>query len=152
MKALGRGLELRPMYQADLDTVHAIERRAYPVPWSRLNLHDSLAAGHCCRCLWQQNQLIGYYISQQVLDETHLLNICIEPARQGEGLGELLLQEWLVEARQQGALKALLEVRVSNPKAQQLYQKIGFSLLSRRKAYYRTINGHEDGLVMARVI
>ena len=152
MKSLGRDLWLRPMSSTDLDAVHAIECSAYPVPWSRNNLAESLAYGHHCVCLMQEQRLIGSYISQTIVDEAHLLNICIAPELQRRGLSELLLQEWMLAAREQGAIRALLEVRVSNPSAQALYQKLGFQLLSRRKGYYRTLTGKEDGLVMARTI
>jgi ribosomal-protein-alanine N-acetyltransferase len=49
-------------------------------------------------------------------------------------------------ASQEAATSVLLEVRESNLAARQLYEKMGFSALARRAAYYREPS--EDGLVL----
>ena len=47
------------------------------------------------------------------------------------------------------AERFLLEVRVSNTAAIELYKKLGFIELSRRKDYYPTAQGREDAIVFA---
>jgi len=152
MKLLGCELSLSCFSYPDLHAVHAIETLAYPVPWSLKAFRDSVAVGHKCMALYQQDTLVGYYVAQQIVDEAHLLNICISPEWQRKGMGELLLFEWLVDAKLQQATRACLGVRVSNVAAQNLYAKAGFEVLSRRKDYYRTLTGKEDGIVMAKAI
>lgn len=149
MRALGQGLTLDAIGKADLDVIHAVERQAYPVPWSYGAFYDCLIAGYDCYALWRNAELLGYFIGQRVLDEAHLLNLCVNPAFQRQGLGEQLLQEWLLLARNHGCARALLEVRVSNLAAQSLYGKSGFSRIGYRKGYYPTLTGREDGIVMA---
>ena len=49
-------------------------------------------------------------------------------------------------ARDAGCTRMLLEVRVSNAPAQNLYRKYGFEVIGRRPRYYT--DNHEDALVM----
>lgn len=149
MRTLGNGLVLDAIAKSDLDAIHAIERRGYPVPWSYGVFYDCLIARYDCQALWRGDRVLGYFIGQRVLDEAHLLNICIDPDCHRQGLGELLMQEWLLLARSSGCGRALLEVRVSNLAAQKLYQKLGFERIGYRKGYYPALEGREDGIVMA---
>ena len=149
MRALGSGLLLRAIAKSELDAIHAIERRAYPVPWSYGVFYDCLIARYDCFALWRGERVVGYFIGQRVLDEAHLLNVCVDPDCHRQGYGELLMQEWLLLARSSGCTRALLEVRVSNLGAQALYQKLGFAHIGYRKGYYPALEGREDGIVMA---
>jgi ribosomal-protein-alanine N-acetyltransferase len=81
-----------------------------------------------------------------VYDEAHITTIGVDPAYRGRGFGELLLLALFDEAIRRGATWVTLEVRVSNDVAQQLYQKWGMSVQSRRPHYYSD-NG-EDAYVM----
>ncbi len=77
-----------PMTLADLDEVIAVEVRAYPFPWTRQNFADSLDAGHQGVCLRAvDGSLLGYFLLMPVVDESHLLNVCVVPEMQGNGLG-----------------------------------------------------------------
>ena len=42
------GAQMRPMRQADIDVVNAIEQSAYPFPWTAGIFRDCLRAGHQC--------------------------------------------------------------------------------------------------------
>jgi [ribosomal protein S18]-alanine N-acetyltransferase len=66
--------------------------------------------------------------------------------QQGLGIGTTLIQQLLLQARNQGATSVLLEVRESNLDARRLYKKLGFSEQGRRKKYYR--DPTEDALVL----
>ena len=74
---------LAPMTDADLDEVVAIEHVAYEFPWSRGNFEDSLRNGYLGVCLRHvTGSLIGYCVLMPVVDEMHLLNLCVAPAAQ----------------------------------------------------------------------
>ena len=51
------------------------------------------------------------------VQECHILNLCIDPKLQGQGLGRRLLLELLSIARAREADSAFLEVRLSNVQA-----------------------------------
>ncbi|WPL17801.1 ribosomal-protein-alanine N-acetyltransferase [Thiorhodovibrio winogradskyi] len=144
------GLSLRRMRMHDLDAVLSVERAAYHSPWTEGIFQDSLAAGHYCLVLEQpvSDQLIGHGVMMLVLDECHLLNVCIHPSHQRRGLGRLLLRRLLAIARKRQAASAFLEVRASNQAALALYQAEGFNEIGLRRGYYPAAKGREDAIVM----
>jgi len=139
---------LRPMREADLALILAIERRAYPYPWSEGIFRDCLHAGHTCWRLLQADTLLGYGILSTGADEAHVLNLCVAPEHQGHGHGRWLLRA-LIERIRPRAQRIFLEVRPSNVHAVALYHSEGFNEIGRRPRYYPTPNGREDAIVMA---
>ncbi len=144
------GLRFAPMAPAHLEQVLAIEVVAYPHPWTRGNFEDSLRAGYEAQLLLDGETVVGYFVAMKGVDEVHLLNITVAPESQGRGLGHLLLQALGLWARQQGAQWLWLEVRVSNVRAQQVYERHGFRRVGMRKSYYPAGHGcREDAIVMS---
>ncbi|KRG79472.1 alanine acetyltransferase [Stenotrophomonas ginsengisoli] len=141
---------LRCMRADDLDTVMAIELRAYPFPWSRGIFADCLSSGYSAWVLEQGSQIIGYGVLSVAADEAHVLNVCVDPLVQSRGHGRLMLRTLLGSARKQKAQRVFLEVRPSNTAAIALYQSEGFNEIGRRPRYYPAANnGREDAIVMA---
>jgi ribosomal-protein-alanine N-acetyltransferase len=137
------------MTMSDLDEIVAVEVRAYPFPWTRQNFVDSLAAGHQGVCLRAvDGTLFGYFLLMPVVDEAHLLNVCVTPEMQGNGLGVQLLEEVVRVSRAQGMGGVLLEVRPSNMRALRIYERFGFEQIGRRKGYYPASGRREDAIVM----
>lgn len=145
----GGATALRPMREDDLDTVIAIEQRAYPFPWTRGILRDCLRADYPAWVLLQGGAIIGYGVLSIAADEAHILNICTAPEAQGRGHGRRLLRSLLQIARGRGVRRMFLEVRPSNPNAIALYHDEGFNEIGRRPRYYPAKDGREDALVMA---
>ncbi len=137
------------MNTRDLDAVLDIETRAYTHPWTRGNFIDSLAAGYEARLLCEDAQPVGYFVAMAGVDELHLLNVTVAPARQGQGLGSLLLEDVHALARGQGLPRVLLEVRPSNARARALYARRGYVEIGLRRGYYPAAGGREDALVLA---
>ncbi|MBY6104921.1 ribosomal protein S18-alanine N-acetyltransferase [Ferrimonas balearica] len=135
--------------QAPFEALWTIEQGAHAMPWSESLLRSCLSSPYWGEAM-QADGVVGFYLFQQVLDEVTLMNICIEPARQGEGLGSVLLQRALNRAVEAGAVQCFLEVRASNLSALVLYQKMGFVEDGRRKGYYPTADGREDAVLMSR--
>lgn len=148
MSALDAQYRFRPMTEADLDAVMAIEPHIYSHPWTRGNFVDSLASGYSAWVLLDGAKIIGYSLMMLVLDEAHLLNLSIAKAYQKRGLGRLLLEHMIANARQHGAANMFLEVRPSNISAIALYENIGFNEMAIRRGYYPAHNGREDAVLM----
>ena len=127
---------LRTMTPDDLDAVMAIEQSAYSHPWSRGNFRDSLNPLFDAHCLWLEGELLGYFLAMHGVEEMHLLNITVAPARQGQGWGHMMLDALSLLSRSQGAQWLWLEVRQSNQRALQVYERHGFRQVSIRKDYY----------------
>ncbi len=138
------------MTEADLDAVVAAEERIYPFPWTRGNFVESLAAGHGAWLAQEDGNMIGYAVMMWVLDEAHLLNLSVLPELQRQGRGTALLMHLFGLARTRQATRMLLEVRRSNFSGQGLYLRHGFGEIGHRRRYYRSHEGREDAIVMAR--
>jgi ribosomal-protein-alanine N-acetyltransferase len=138
------------MQAQDLFHVVAIEQAAYPFPWTLGIFQDCLRVGYCCWLAELEQTVVGYGVMSVVVDESHILNICIHPQWQGKGLGRKLIQRLLKLARQHGAETAFLEVRESNRVAVAFYEKLGFVQIGRRRDYYPApADSREDALVMS---
>jgi ribosomal-protein-alanine N-acetyltransferase len=140
---------LRPMREDDLDTVHAVEIRAYEFPWTVGIFRDCLRADYPAWVMQHEGRIIGYFLMSIAADEAHVLNICIDPNFQGQGLGRQLLRALVRVARGRRAERVFLEVRPSNTGAIALYHSEGFNEIGRRPRYYPARDGREDALVMA---
>ncbi len=152
MSAAANALVIRLMSHDDLDAVHHIECRAYAYPWTETIFVDCLRVGYRCQVLCLDNDIIGYVITHYVLDECHLLNICIAPEHQGQGYAKVLLSFVIDEARQVGTRSMLLEVRSSNTIACSLYETLGFKQVGVRPNYYPNGNQREDALLYTLLI
>jgi ribosomal-protein-alanine N-acetyltransferase len=143
-------LRIRPMQARDLPHVTAIEQAVYPFPWTLGIFQDCLRVGYCCWLVELEQKVIGYGVMSVVVDESHILNLCIHPDWQRKGLGRKLILRLLMIARQHGAETVFLEVRESNRTALALYEKLGFVQIGRRRDYYPApADGREDALVMS---
>jgi [ribosomal protein S18]-alanine N-acetyltransferase len=138
------------MASSDLPEVLALEKAAYPFPWSQGNFIDSLAAGYLA---WvrhdPQRQLVAYCVAQPGYQETHLLNLTVAPLQQRRGHGRTLLLALAGWARERGDAALWLEVRQSNTAGRALYAGAGFAEVGLRRGYYPdTQQRREDAVVM----
>lgn len=72
----------------------------------------------------------------------------MHPNHRAKGLGTLLLEETLRYANSENAKSLTLEVRESNIKAINLYQKFGFVEVGKRPGYYA--DDRETAIIMER--
>jgi tRNA threonylcarbamoyl adenosine modification protein TsaD/ribosomal-protein-alanine acetyltransferase len=139
---------LRPMRDADLPRIVAIERACFPTPWTQGMFLDELVQGESRYWVVADSPwgLLGYGGLMEADDEGHVMNLAVRPDARGRGLGTAMLS-WLVEhARERGLRRLTLEVRPSNAEAIELYRRAGFHEVGRRPGYYS--DSGEDGLVM----
>lgn len=140
----------RPMQEADLDAVARIEARAYPYPWTRGNFKDCLDSGYRCEVVAAAGELVAYSVLASGAGEGHVLNCCVAPERQGRGIGRELMRRLMASAKEYGIGCLFLEVRPSNRRAIDLYERLGFEAIGLRRGYYPAAAGREDALVMRR--
>lgn len=147
MRVQPESLHFRLMQTSDFDAVCALEFAAYSHPWSRAIVGGCTEVGYR---IWL-GELDGIHVCQGFLSvaagEAHILNLAVNPVNQNCGIGILLLNHVIEDARTQGAAQLFLEVRASNQPAQRLYDRAGFNELGRRRNYYPTAAGREDAIV-----
>ena len=148
-------MNIRKMKDTDIAAVSRIEKLAHIQPWSENVLTDCYHSDYLCLVAEEndyQKELKGYIILSQVLDEAHLLNLCVSLKYQGFGLGRELTARGIKEVVKRGARKMFLEVRRSNMRAIRLYESFGFSEIGIRTNYYQGSSLSEDAVVMALVL
>ena len=148
-------MNIRKMKDTDIAAVSRIEKLNHIQPWSENVLTDCYHSDYLCLVAEEndyQKELKGYIILSQVLDEAHLLNLCVSLNYQGFGLGRELTARGIKEVVKRGARKMFLEVRRSNMRAIRLYESFGFSEIGIRTNYYQGSSLSEDAVVMALVL
>jgi len=143
-----RLVRFRGMAPGDLPAVAAVERAAYPFPWSEGIFRDCLRVGYLCRVAELDSEIVAYGIVAMGGGESHLLNLCVRRDVRNRGVGRRMLRLCVERARQAGMEAMFLEVRPSNPRAIALYHSEGFVQVGRRKGYYQAEGGREDALVL----
>ena len=125
------------LQREDIPQILQIEQLAYSSPWSFSLFENSVNSNKDeCWALKIKGEIQGYAITSHILDEAHLLNICIHPEREGKGLGRKLLRYLIERAIEQSAKMFFLEVRDSNKAAIDLYLSEGFNEVGIRPNYY----------------
>jgi [ribosomal protein S18]-alanine N-acetyltransferase len=136
------------MTAADLDAVMAIERSSFAYPWSPRFFLQELQVPCARSILGEINErIVGYVLFWLLPNEIDVHNLAVHSEFRRRGIGRLLLQQVVIEARCRSSNRVTLEVRQSNVSAQKLYESLGFTTTAVRRGYYSD-NG-EDALAMA---
>ena len=145
-----QGTVIRPIAPRHIEAMVAIERLSFSDPWSREMFRSELevGGGTYARGVERDGRLLAYLLAVIVVDEAHLGNLAVHPAERRSGLGQMLLEDLLREARRVGVARITLEVRESNMSARNFYRQNSFIDVAIRKNYYR--NPVEDAIVMLR--
>ena len=140
-------ITIRPLTYGDLPQVIAIERRAFPTPWSlaMFVLELSKPSGICLAAA-RGGSLVGYLVCSRYADIWHLMNIAVDPSARRRGFASALLEEMFERAGPDESFT--LEVRTSNASAIALYERFGFRSAGTRPRYYRDTG--EDAMIMWR--
>ncbi|MCL2840339.1 MAG: ribosomal protein S18-alanine N-acetyltransferase [Defluviitaleaceae bacterium] len=131
-----------------LDTIYKIENEAFPDPWSKDSILYEISEPHSIFlvAINQHHGVIGYGSMRHIIDEGHISNIAVSSAHKNQGVGSLLMDGLIHEARRLKMTALTLEVRESNLAAITLYEKYGFASAGVRRGYY--VHPNEDGIVM----
>jgi [ribosomal protein S18]-alanine N-acetyltransferase len=141
-------LEIRRLTYADLPQVIAVERRAFPTPWSlaMFVLELSKPSGICLAAT-VGDRIVGYLICSRYDTVWHLMNVAVDTRLLRQGIATSLIER-LFELADGPNEQYTLEVRTSNDAAIALYEGFGFQGAGRRRGYYH--DNREDALIMWR--
>jgi [ribosomal protein S18]-alanine N-acetyltransferase len=140
-------VSVRSLAYSDLPQVIAIERRAFPTPWSlaMFVLELSKPSGVCLAAI-ERAEVVGYLVCSKYDRVWHLMNIAVDPAARRRGIASRMLEAMLERAGPDGSYT--LEVRTSNAPAIALYEQFGFRAAGTRPRYYQDTG--EDAMIMWR--
>lgn len=141
-------LEIRQAKLYDVPAIARIERDSFDAPWSADEITKDVTAGgnvYVAVALADEERA-GYAEIRMIAGEGQIYNIAIAPEFRREGIGEALLSHLIEKAGVDGCRMVTLEVRSGNEAAMELYRKLGFREVGRRKGYY--VKGGEDAVLM----
>lgn len=124
-----------------------LDQLFFPNSWNKEQWW-SLDSAQTILLEWKKAQkLVGFALLGIVPgdDLAHLYKILILPDYQGLGEAEAFWKETVNFLRSRGLGRVYLEVEDSNTRARRFYEKVGFKVLRKNKAYYS--NG-EDAWMM----
>jgi ribosomal-protein-alanine N-acetyltransferase len=141
-------LKIRRLTYADLPQVIAIERRAFPTPWSlaMFVLELSKPSGICLAAT-RGERVVGYLVCSRYDRVWHVMNVAVDDRRLRRGIATALLTRLFEIADRRGE-QYTLEVRESNNAAITLYERFGFKSAGLRPGYYH--DNKEDAVIMWR--
>lgn len=139
-----RIVKMQPEHVA---AVAEMERQCFSDPWSEKSVASEL---HNPLSLWLiaevDGVVAGYVGSQTVLDSADMMNLAVSPSFRRQGIGERLVNCLTEALNEKGVKTLLLEMRISNEPAKELYQKLGFEMVGKRPRYYE--KPREDALIL----
>jgi ribosomal-protein-alanine N-acetyltransferase len=142
-------VRLRPLRNADFDRVLELERQLFGRgAWTYGMLADELAGLGRWYVVAEPERLdragdqpvVGYAGLWFDGDVTQVMTIGVDPAAQRHGVGRQLMAALVERSRKVKAEAVLLEVRVDNAPAIEMYRAFGFEVLGVRKRYYQPEN------------
>ena len=142
-------VRLRPLRNADFDRVLELERQLFGRgAWTYGMLADELAALGRWYIVAEPERLdragdqpvVGYAGLWFDGDVTQIMTVGVDPAVQRHGVGRQIMTALIERSRKLKAGAVLLEVRVDNEAAIELYRGFGFEILGVRKRYYQPEN------------
>ena len=145
---MSHNLEIRRLTYSDLPHVIAVERQAFPTPWSlsMFVLELSKPSGICLAAMID-GRLAGYLICSRYDTVWHVMNVAVDPALRRLGVASRLMDH-LFGTADRPHEQYTLEVRESNAAAIALYERFGFRGAGHRRGYYH--DNREDALIMWR--
>lgn len=136
--------QLRRAGVDDLDSIMAIETPTFVNDaWSADGMRRELVNAQTYYLVAFRPEFPGFIdgyagmFAPRGAHEADIQTIAVaESARRG-GLGRLLMQSLITEARDRGAQRVFLEVRADHPGPQKLYRSLGFEQIAVRAGYYQ---------------
>ena len=142
-------LEIRQLAYADLPQVIAIERRAFPTPWSlaMFVLELSKPSGICLAAL-EEGVMVGYLVCSRYDTVWHLMNVAVD--RAGAARESPRPCSTGCSSRRTSRASSTRSRCALQRRRIRLYERFGFRAAGRRRAYYH--DNREDALIMWRTV
>ena len=138
----------RENIECHVDRIHEIETLSFASPWSMNAFREEVKnpVSHLW-AMFLNDELLGYICFWLVDREMQLATIAVHPRFRNHGAGNALLTRMIETGLSERAESIWLEVRESNRTARNLYEKLGFAPVGKRRRYYS--DNDEDALVMS---
>ncbi|HEX7515448.1 MAG TPA: ribosomal protein S18-alanine N-acetyltransferase [archaeon] len=141
---------IRRFQPSDFERVIGIEKEAFNEynPILFMAAYETFPDGFLV--VEKDGDVVGFLttIATSMFD-VKILSLAIDRRCQNKGFASMLMQSLFEVLRTKGVLKILLEVRLSNFRAQRLYLSLGFNLVKVISSYYQD---GEDAYLMEKML
>ena len=135
---------------SDLEQIKDILTTDFDDFWNYSILKDELNSKNSTYFVVKNkdNEILGFAGIKIILDEDEIMNIVTKKNYRKQGIGNLLLNRIILEAKDKNIKKVNLEVNENNIIAIHLYEKFGFNKDGERKNYYQD----QNAILMSKIL
>ena len=130
----------RDMIALDIPVLVGLEKEIFPEsPWSAAQFREELSGVPRSRkyvVAIDENHIVGYGGIALAGDVADIHTLTVIPSHRKQGIASHMLHELEEWGIAKGVTAFMLEMREGNQEAQPLYEKHGYSVVSRRDNYY----------------
>lgn len=123
-----------------LEQITELDLLYMPNPWSRKTWKNFKSKREDFFYFIKNSEdlILGFAMCHfnHLMEETHLLKICVIPKLRGSGLSSKFFQFIASHQGAHGSIKCFLEVAIQNKGAIEFYNKLGFTKLVVKKSFY----------------
>ena len=134
-------MSARAADEQDVAALAKLHAACFAKAWDARTLADLLAQPP----VFAVGTAQGFILARATGGEAEILTLAVLPAARRQGLGTELVRAAAIRAEALQAETLFLEVGQDNAPARGLYERLGFSKVGTRKAYY---DGAEDALIL----
>ena len=133
-----------------IESLVGLEKLCFDEPWTKGMFMGDLLSEYTCyfAAIDDDDKVIGYVGMWISVDEGQITNVAVHPDFRRKNVATELLSRLFDICSERGLESITLEVRESNEKAINLYEKNGFSPVGMRKNYYK--NPTENAVLMTK--
>lgn len=133
---------IHPVGRGHAKTLSELHKACFAKGWGHLEFESFFErAGVFAAIAYHDKVPVGFVLCWLIADQCDLLSMGVLADNRRDGVGQMLLDYALENARHLGASHMVLEVNINNKAAQQLYEAQGFERFSVRKDYYSNADG-----------
>jgi ribosomal-protein-alanine N-acetyltransferase len=142
--------QVEPVSRAAAGPLSILHRACFPEdPWEIPAITEIMGIpGFFGKVAWEENAAAGFVLALDLGKECEILSLGVVPGQRRTGIGSALLDSTCFEARLRGAESVALEVAVDNTAARALYAAKRFTVVGRRRNYYRQTGHLVDALLL----
>lgn len=133
---------IHPVGRGHAKALSALHKGCFAKGWGHLEFESFFErAGVFAAIAYHKDVPVGFVLCWLIGEQCDLLSMGVLEANRRDGVGLLLLNYALANAKSLGGHYMMLEVNANNAAAQTLYEAQGFEKFSIRKGYYTNPDG-----------
>jgi ribosomal-protein-alanine N-acetyltransferase len=141
---------IEPLPRGAAGAISLLHRVCFPEdPWDARAIEQIMGIpGFFGRVGWTKTAPVAFALTLALGDEAEIVSLGVLSDHRRCGIGSAILDSVCGEARLRGAERIVLEMASDNEAARALYAGRGFTVVGRRRNYYRRAERLVDALIL----